>query len=518
VGAAGDVIYVDDVRLDGAEPASVTPTATGTAEPTITPPPGATSTHAPAATKTAAPTKTVAPTNTPRPTATPNAAAIAPVSGGLTNAGFESTSEGGLPTAWQKYGGVLRGVDTHVRSGGRAAQLESTSTSTKWLFQSVLVDGGGFYEFGAWIDNDDPGVAAAFLRVSWYASEDARGIALDAADSTERLTSPASEYRHLTTGSITAPADAHSARLRIMLAPVSAAPAAIFADDASFRTADPVDAAVAPPAAAPAAAAPANGGESSEDEAAPPVRRVLGKSTSPRAAQSGAAATSGIASTSHVVINEVMYDPNGAVDPAAAEWVELYNAGDAPVSLADWSLADAASTDTLSSGSIEPHGYLIIAASDSFRTNDPGFTGATVALDGRIGNSLGNDGDRLVLRDASGATADAVSWGTDSSILKPAIVDAPSGHSIERRTAGVDRDLASDFIDNMHPSPGREFVPTNAQLPTRQSAGQPQKLPSGQQAMDRVLWAVAALAGAALAAVVAWRVAPALSERIRRQA
>ena len=262
----------------------------------------------------------------------------------LANAGFETADEDGLPTSWRKYGGVLQSIDAPARSGKHAARLESASASTKWLFQNVLVDGGASYEFGAWIADDDPAVAAAFLRVSWYASDDASGSALDAADSTERLTSPASEYRHLTTGSITAPADAHSARLRIMLAPVSAAPATIYADDASFGQTEPVN-----PADPPAASA-GTGVDASQDDAAPPIHRVLGESTKPRAVRAVAVVNADAASApsaARVVINEVLYDPDGAADPAAAEWVELYNAGDAPVSLAGWSLNDRTSTDTL---------------------------------------------------------------------------------------------------------------------------------------------------------------------------
>src|SRR4029078_12400033 len=109
----------------------------------------------------------------------------------------------------------------------------SESDSTKWLYQSVVVDGSAWYGFGAWVLDDDPQVGAALLRVSWYASEDASGAALATADSTESLTSASPEYRLLTTDAVQAPDDARSARLRIIMTPHSDSPASILVDDAS---------------------------------------------------------------------------------------------------------------------------------------------------------------------------------------------------------------------------------------------------------------------------------------------
>ncbi len=500
-GANGDVIYVDDVRLEGADPATMTPTATDTARPTVTAPPDATLTRTPTATKTAAPTKT------PRSTTTPIALTGTTAGSGLTNAGFEVAGEDGLPSAWQKYGGVVSSVDAPVRNGAHAARLESSTDSTKWLYQIVLVASGSSYEFGAWIAHADAGVVAAFLRVSWYASDDGSGAALDAADSTERLTSPAADYRYLTTGSIAAPVDAHSARLRIMLAPVSAALAIIHADDAYFGPADPAE-------------APASGTFDDQDEAAPPVQRAPADSASSRVARvatgHAGVAGEGAASLTHVVINEVMYDPSAG--EAAAEWVELYNGGDIPISLAHWTLSDAASSAILSDSFVAAHGYLIIAASDSLQNAYPGFDGAAIVLNHRIGNGLGNNGDRLVLQDPTGAVADAISWGTDTSILTPSIGDAPSGHSIERRTPGADRDSAGDFVDNMRPSPGGPFAPANLYPSTAQRSDPPQTLSDRERSREWLVWSLIAATGAALAATVSWRALPVLTQRIRHQA
>lgn len=504
-GAAGDVVYVDDVRLEGQPPATMTPTATSTPPPTVTAPPSATGTRTPTATKTPAPTKTPRVTNTPQPPA------AATIGRDLLNASFEDAAGDGLPISWQKYGGVLDTTAAPVHGGSQAARLESSTDSTKWLYQPVLVDGGGAYRFNAWIVDDDPGVAAAFLRVAWYASADGSGSALATADSTERLTAPTPDYRYLTTSSIRAPADARSARVRIVLAPASADRATIYADDASFEPVAPAEPAVA-----------AVGADAGSTEA--PVRRVLSDSTGPRSASASEnpaanLTTSSTASKLHLLINEVMYDPDGSGADGAGEWVELYNPGDTPVLLASWSLSDAVGKDLLPAATLAPHEFVVVAASDSFSSRYPAFNGVLLVLGGRIGNSLGNAGDRLLLRDPAGKVVDAISWGSDASVLIPAIAPVPSGHSIERRVPGGDTDSAADFVDNMRPSPGAPFQAAPVGRAGSRSTGTPQSLAPGHEtSLDWLPWSLAALAATALAVALSWRAVPALTQRLRHHA
>ncbi len=505
-GAAGDIVYVDDVRFEGASPATMTPTATPTPPPSATPPPDATSTRTPTATKTATATKTPQPTHTP----TTSATMLSPVGYSVRNAGFEEAGADDAPGDWQKFGGTLSTADLPVHGGLRAARLESNTASTKWLYQVVLVDGGAPYDLGAWIRSDDPNVSSAFLRVSWYASEDGSGVALGATDSASRLTSPSPDYRYITTGAIAAPAAAYSARLRIMLAPASDATTVIYADDVSFGPADPSTLGAPEPAAAVAAS----------DEA-PAAIRVLGDSRSPMNHESGGTtnardAADSVTSPVHLVINEVMYDPDGPGNDASDEWIELYNPTGQPVSLAGWSLADAASADPLPAAVIEPHGFAILAASDSFRQHFPSFTPTLVVLGGRIGNSLGNDGDRLVLRDPSGAVADSISWGSDTSVLAPAIADVPSGHSIERRVPGSDTDSAADFVDNVRPSPGAPFEAVGPRANAQQQNTPAEALASGSGlSFEWVPWSLAGAAGAALLVMLSWRAVPMVTQRLR---
>ncbi len=509
-----DYLYIDNVHFTGPPP--VTPTFT----PTPTIPPSETPLPTLSPTKTPTFTRTPRPTHTPRPESTPSAGTAAtaadagappPAPGAITNAGFEDIDDSGLPISWQKYGGTLDSTNAPVRSGAYAAKFTSDSASTKWIFQTVAVDGGAAYEFSAWIDDNDPAVASAFLRISWYASTDGFGTALTANDSTDRLESPSDAYRWLTTGAVAAPADAHSARLRIMLAPVSVAPARIFADDVAFG---PADIAAAPVSAtsSESVASLSSGG------AAPPASATKKRASTQPIAPIGAGLTS--QGNMSVVINEVLYDPDGSGSDGASEWVELYNRGDASVSLDGWSLSDNKSGDGLPPATIAAHSFVVFAASDSFHTRYPAFSGQLIVLGGRIGNSLGNDGDRLVLSDAAGVTVDAISWGTDASVLNPAIPDVPAGHSIERRVAGVDTNTADDFVDNESPSPGSAIGVLSLTKPQLQNAANqsPEYVaPVASSTFGWLPWAVAGVAVLTLVGVLGWRALPIIAMRFRHE-
>lgn len=189
-----------------------------------------------------------------------------------------------------------------------------------------------------------------------------------------------------------------------------------------------------------------------------------------------ATATAPAPSAARLLIYEVLYDALQAGQDAAYEWVELYNPNDAPVALAGWRLADNSAEDALSEGTIPAHGLIVIAANEAaFRQNEPTFTGILIALaDGRIGGGLGNDGDRLALLDPTGAIVDALSYGNDTTFLNPAAIDAPAGHSLERRN-DQDTDTAADWIDCFPPSPGVQGV---SATPTVAATATPSATPS----------------------------------------
>ena len=113
---------------------------------------------------------------------------------------------------------------------------------------------------------------------------------------------------------------------------------------------------------------------------------------------------------------------------------------------------------------IPPNGFIVIAASEGFYTNYPDFAGAIVFVaDGKIGNGLGNDGDRLILRDGAGTVIDRMSYGADTTIFDPPCPDVAAGHSLEREPTGFDTDRASDFVERPLPSP--EGIPSPTPTP-----------------------------------------------------
>lgn len=492
--SSGDVLYIDGVRIEGASPATRTPTATPTPTETSTPEPSPTGTRTPTPTKT--PTSTKTPTNTPAPEL---------VSNGLQNAGFEELASDGAPAIWQKFGGTLDAATAPVRSGQHAARFTSDSASTKWVYETVLVDAGATYAFGAWVQDDDGAVDAASLRISWYASGDGSGSAIGSTDSTGELTAPSADYRGLTTGSVAAPPDAHSARVRVLLAPRSAAHATIYIDDATFGPA----AADAAPADEPSP----SGAPASADGPATPARAVLGATKRP--ARSGASTTTSASAASRVLINEVLYDAVGGSSDTDGEWVELYNAGDEPVDLDGWTLADDASSNPLPVRDLQPGKFYVFHASDSLSSDSARTPSATPHP--RIGNGLGNDGDHLLLRDPGGAVVDAVSWGADTYAFDPAVADVPAGHSIERRQPGLDTDSAADWVDNESPSPGAPLASASSKPQHEISAVEGIQVVPGRPGGSHtwIIWAAVAFAGASAAGATALRFGPTALERVR---
>jgi hypothetical protein len=230
-------VYLDDFAVSG--PAA--PTETPTPEPSASP--------SPSPTRTAGPHGTPAPTatahhRTPVPVSTPAVSPIAssqqmtPVpapSGALRNGSFEEADSDGWPSSWRKWGGKLFRTSAARFEGQFAAGFRSETSSTKWAYQTVTVQGGKAYILSGYALKDDPAVAAAYLRLSWYASPDGSGQAIDITDSTERLVDDSPEFRLLTTGAVVAPAEAASAKARLMLDPAGEAPGSAYFDVVTFE-------------------------------------------------------------------------------------------------------------------------------------------------------------------------------------------------------------------------------------------------------------------------------------------
>jgi len=101
--------------------------------------------------------------------------------------------------------------------------------------------------------------------------------------------------------------------------------------------------------------------------------------------------------TTSVVINEIMYHP--PTNNVADEYVELYNIGATPVSLAGWSLSDAIRFDFPTTASIGSHCYLVVAK-DRNRLISRYSLSPSIVL-GNTSGTLADGGDRIRLRDAN---------------------------------------------------------------------------------------------------------------------
>lgn len=145
----------------------------------------------------------------------------------------------------------------------------------------------------------------------------------------------------------------------------------------------------------------------------------------------------------HVIINEVLANPNGA--EASGEWIELLNDGERAVELSDFELVDAGGAVALPPQQLGA-GEFALLVGPRFEPDaeldvlpEPSVTLLRLASLGNAG--LSNSGELLRLRDRSGRELSRM----------PAIRAAKSGVSIARRTPDAG-DTASDFA--VHAEPG----------------------------------------------------------------
>jgi hypothetical protein len=145
----------------------------------------------------------------------------------------------GTGYGWDNFGGVDKVVSGPAVDGERAMELTSSTDSTKWVQQTVRVQGGAWYAASGW---GQSATGDVFLRLSWYASSDGSGSAIDNQDSS--ITAPGQSFALMPTGGVQAPADAHSVKVRLMFRPGAGASSAVF-DAVTFGPSSP-DAAIDP--------------------------------------------------------------------------------------------------------------------------------------------------------------------------------------------------------------------------------------------------------------------------------
>lgn len=153
-----------------------------------------------------------------------------------------------------------------------------------------------------------------------------------------------------------------------------------------------------------------------------------------------------------VLITEVMYDlandgSQGSESGGDNEWVELYNAGDAPVDLSGWQIGDGSSNDVLTEEE------LLLGAGEYAIVTDATTTALfwdlsevlTIFLESSISGGLRNGGDVVMVLNAAEEIVDAMSYGDNGAALAPSVVGAPAGQSLGRVDHSVDTDTAADW-------------------------------------------------------------------------
>lgn len=130
--------------------------------------------------------------------------------------------------------------------------------------------------------------------------------------------------------------------------------------------------------------------------------------------------------TGQVVITEIMYDLAGGSD-SGREWIEVFNAGSAGVTLRNYKLVENGSNHKITgSGVLAPGAYAVIADNPAkFKTDYPAHAG--FVFDSAF--SLNNEGESIAIVDGSGSTVDAVSYTQAGG--------NGSGDSLQRNPSGV---------------------------------------------------------------------------------
>ncbi len=426
--------------------------------------------------------------------------------GFLSNGNFEDV-EDERPVGWSKVGGTMA-VSTGSFRGDYAASLASSTSSTKWIYQVVPVDPGAWYGASAQARVEGPG--DAFLRLSWYESQDGSGTALSQDDSNA---TSSGGWAGISSGALQAPPDAHSVRVRLTLAPNG--PVTAFFDDALFVEVSeppPTPTSTVRPDATPAASG------VTLATATPGGSRVSPKPTQsvvpgPDRVGGSAAAPTGV--NSGLRLSEFLSDPEQPGRDSPFEWVEIVNVSAAPISLAGWRIGDAVASDALPDATVPPNGYVVVGA----KSVGLGAAVTVVRLaDGEIGSGLNNSGDTIRLIAPDGSEADAISFGDDDSVFDPPPPEPPAGKTVGIRSLAGDPDGANWGL-TQRPTPGEPNVFPPVAEPTKKAGERPPSEgpgggpPSTLVAVNRreggssILWIVGAIAAgtAVLGAAPAWK-------------
>lgn len=126
---------------------------------------------------------------------------------------------------------------------------------------------------------------------------------------------------------------------------------------------------------------------------------------------------------SGIVISEIMYHPIDLDTQTSLEFLEIYNAGNTFVELTGWQIEGGVSYQFPDKFQLEAGQFVVVAANPAALSAAAGLTGVLGPFEG----SLNNAGDRLTLRNASGAVRFEVNYSDE--FPWPAAADG-GGHSL----------------------------------------------------------------------------------------
>lgn len=153
-------------------------------------------------------------------------------------------------------------------------------------------------------------------------------------------------------------------------------------------------------------------------------------------ALSALSSVSGGLAAADVVIHEIHFQPEDKTVPE--EFIELHNSGDEPADISGWFLSDGVRFAFPGDTVIEPGGYLVVA-------EDPATIEATLGAAGALGpweGRLANDGETVILRDASGRIVDEVDYGVR---FPWPVATTGRGSSLERVHPSLDGSLGGSW-------------------------------------------------------------------------
>lgn len=143
-----------------------------------------------------------------------------------------------------------------------------------------------------------------------------------------------------------------------------------------------------------------------------------------------------IATAGDVVINEIHYEPEDIT--VAEEFIELHNRGSAEVDVSGWFFSDGIRYTLPAGVTLAAGGFLIVA-------QDPETLAASFFVENVLGpydGRLSNDGERIVLRNASGRIEDEVNYGL---AFPWPTASAGEGSSMELIHPSLDNDLGGSW-------------------------------------------------------------------------